>query len=79
METSTPDITTLTQSPTEPASSWLHTNLRALILVILAGAVAYLAVLGIAEARGALIQTFTVLVFALWGERAALKIPGKDS
>ncbi len=57
---------------------WLHINIRMLIALALTGMVCYLAASGVAEARSALISTFGVLAGSLWGERAALKTPGKD-
>ena len=59
--------------------TWLHTNLRNLIAVILTGIVCWLALTGSHEAMTALIAAFSVLMGALWGERAALKVPGQDS
>ena len=50
---------------------------RPVIMVILCGAVCYLAIQGLPEARQALFGAFSILVGALWGERAALKIPGR--
>jgi hypothetical protein len=61
------------------APTWLHTNLRNLIAVVLTVIVCWLALTGSHEAMTALIAAFSVLMGALWGERAALKIPGQDS
>ena len=66
--------TVLSQLPT-----WLHTNLRNLIALVLTVIVCWLALTGTHEAMTALIAAFSVLMGALWGERAALKIPGQDS
>ena len=72
--------TTLRQStlPSQPPT-WLHTNLRNLIAVVLTLIVCWLALTGRQEAMTALIAAFSVLMGALWGERAALKVPGQDS
>ena len=62
-----------------PLSTWLHTNLRNLIALALTGMVCWLAVYkGEPQAMAALIAAFSVLMGAIWGERAALKVPGKD-
>lgn len=61
------------------APGWLHTQLRPFLMMLLTVAVVYLAATGVAEAKTALISGFTVILGALWGERAALKIPGKDT
>lgn len=66
------------QSQSSPPG-WLTTHLRALVILPLTGAVIYLAVAGVAEAKTAVIGGFTLLIGALWGERAALKIPGRDT
>ena len=58
--------------------TWLHTNLRNLIAVALTGIVCWLAISGNHEATTAMIAAFSVLMGAIWGERAALKVPGKD-
>lgn len=69
----------ITQPTTPPPPpGWLHTQLRPLVVLALTGAVVYLAASGVAEAKTALISGFTLILGALWGERAALKIPGKD-
>jgi hypothetical protein len=59
--------------------TWLHNNLRNLIALVLTGIVCWLALTGREEAMTALIAAFSVLMGALWGERAALKVPGQDS
>ena len=61
------------------APTWLHTNLRNLIAVVLTLIVCWLALTRSHDAMTALIAAFSVLMGALWGERAALKIPGQDS
>ena len=57
---------------------WLSANLRNFIACALAGVVCWLALHGDRDATVALTAAFSVLVGALWGERAALKVPGKD-
>jgi hypothetical protein len=57
----------------------LQTHLRSLIALVLTGIVCWLALTGSKDAITALIAAFSVLMGALWGERAALKVPGKDS
>jgi hypothetical protein len=67
--------TALAQLPT-----WLHSNLRNLVALFLTGIVCWLAAFkGDPQAMTALIAAFSVLMGALWGERAALKVPGQDS
>ena len=72
--TTVPHSTAPPQGPT-----WLHTQLRNLIALVLTGLVCWLALTGIQEAMTALIAAFSLLMGALWGERAALKIPGQDT
>ena len=59
--------------------AWLHTNLRNLIALVLTGLVCYLAFQKNENAMAALIAAFSVLMGAIWGERAALKVPGQDA
>jgi hypothetical protein len=58
---------------------WLSINIRTIISLCLTAVVCYLAVLGVGEARAALVSTFSVLAGSLFGERAALKRPGEDN
>lgn len=60
-------------------ATWLHTNLRTLIALALTGLMCWLAYTGHKEAITALIAAFSVLMGAIWGERAALKVPGQDT
>lgn len=59
--------------------SWLHTNLRNVILVSMTLVVCWMAVTGNRDAVVGLMGAFTSLVGFLFGERSALKVPGKDS
>jgi len=59
--------------------TWLHMHLRNLIALGLTGIVCWLALTGSQDAMTALIAAFSLLMGALWGERAALKIPGQDT
>lgn len=68
---------TVSTGPTSPG--WLSTNLRNFIALALCVTVCYLAYIGIEQARTALVNGFMLLIGAIWGERAALKQPGKDS
>jgi hypothetical protein len=68
---------TVTTGPT--SAGWLSSNLRNIIALSLTGVVVYLAVMGNHDANIALVASFSVLMGAIWGERAALKQPGKDS
>ena len=70
---------TTTQSLSTERPGWLHTNLRNLIAIALTGVVCYLAVLGSEAAQSSLVAAFGVLVGMIFGERGALKIPGRDS
>ena len=53
--------------------------MRNLIALVLTGLVCWLALTGHDNAITALIAAFSVLMGALWGERAALKVPGQDA
>lgn len=68
---------TVSTGPTVPG--WLSGNLRNLILLGVTAVVSYLALIGVPEARSGIVVTFTGLVSFLFGERAGLKQPGKDS
>jgi hypothetical protein len=54
-------------------------NLRNMIALSLTGVVVYLALSGNHDAMVAVVTSYTVLMGAIWGERAALKQPGKDA
>ena len=71
--------TTVTQTGPVASSSWLHTNLRNLVAMALTLLVCWLALSGNEQAQAALIAAFTVLVGVIFGERAALKVPGRDT
>ena len=71
--------TTVTQTGPVVSSSWLHTNLRNLVAIALTALVCWLALIGNEQAQAALIAAFTVLVGVIFGERAALKVPGRDT
>lgn len=79
-----PPTTTHTTSETistvpTVAPGWLHANVRNIILLAVTAVVCYLAILGVAEVRSAVVATFTGLASYLFAERAALKVPGKDA
>ena len=59
--------------------SWLRRNLRSLVILAVAGTSCYLALTGAEGAQNAILITFTSVVSFLFGERAALKSPGKDT
>jgi hypothetical protein len=61
------------------APGWLSTNLRNLIALAMTAMVCYLALGGNHDAQIALVASFSVLMGAIWGERAALKTPGRES
>lgn len=67
-----------TTTPTVP-SGWLHTNLRNILAILITLPVVYLSLLGNTQAQAGLIAAFSVLVGMIWGERSALKVPGKDT
>lgn len=69
---------TLLKSPRAQLMGWLSANLRNAIAIALTVTVCYLAWVGVDQARTALVNGFMLLVGAIWGERAALKQPGKD-
>ena len=77
----TPTATTTTQTTSMNAISvgWLSGNLRNFIALSLTTVVIYLAVTGNHDASIALVASFSVLMGAIWGERAALKQPGRDT
>jgi hypothetical protein len=58
--------------------SWLSSNLRNVIAIALTLVVIYLAIDGDTTAQASIIAAFSVLVGAIWGERGALKIPGRN-
>ncbi len=72
-------LTVDSRSMGSPGPPWLHTNLRSVIALALTGLVCYLALTGNSNAMAALTAAFSVLMGAIWGERAALKKPGQDS
>lgn len=79
-----PDVvtqsTTVSQSTVATkGAGWLHTQLRNLIALALTGLITWLALTGNESAMSAVIAAFSVLMGAIWGERAALKVPGQDS
>jgi hypothetical protein len=77
---SPPPLTTLDRSTVVgQGASWLHTNLRNIIALVLTGLICYLAFKENQGAMAALTAAFSVLMGAIWGERAALKVPGKDA
>jgi hypothetical protein len=71
--------TSVTSTRVDPPPSWLHVNLRNIVLLAVTATVCYLAVIGIAEARSGLIVTFTGLASYLFAERAALKIKAEGN
>ena len=77
-----PDVQILTPaaSPSESVipQGWLSTHLRSGIALALTITICYLAWIGVEQARTALVNGFMLLIGAIWGERAALKRPGKD-
>jgi len=68
--------TTVTQM--QPPPSWLHTNLRNLVTIAFVGMTLWLAWVDAPHAREAVVVTATSLVSYLFGERTALRTPGKD-
>ena len=71
-------LVTLLKSPRAQLMGWLSANLRNGIAIALTVTVCYLAWIGVDQARTALVNGFMLLIGAIWGERAALKQPGKD-
>ena len=57
----------------------LSLNLRTIISLLLTLVVSLLALWGNDHAITGLIGAFSVLAGALWGERAALKVPGANN
>lgn len=51
---------------------------RPLCIVVLTGVVCYLAIRDVEGAREVVFTTFTVLAGHMYGERSALKVPGKS-
>lgn len=68
-----PDETSITTK-----ASVLTAHVRPFVMLALVGGVIAMALMGNKDAMTALIGAFSVLVGALWGERAALKIPGVE-
>lgn len=78
-----PQVVTSTETTTvvrggEPAGL-LSANLRNIIALAVTLVMCWLAWEGTEQARTALVNAFMLLVGAIWGERAALKQPGRDS
>lgn len=76
--TSTVDTTSRVTSVEQP-KTWLHINLRPLVVVLFVVMACYLAYLDEPGARASIVVTATSLVSYLFGERTALKSPGKDT
>ncbi len=72
------NVASSTVQPVSPPS-WLHTNLRSFLMIAIVGMVCWMAFEGDQQARAGLVAAFGVLIGMLWGERAALKIPGQHS
>lgn len=70
---------TVTTSTGPTSAGWMSRNLRNTVVIALTSMTCYLAWAGEEQARMALITSFTLLAGSLFGERAALKTPGKDS
>lgn len=70
---------TVTGSMGSPSQGWISTNLRNGVVITLTITICYLAYVGVADARMALVNAFMVLAGALFGERASLKVPGRDA
>lgn len=68
-----------TVTPSIIKESWLHVNIRNLVLVGLLVVVCYLAFRGIEAAIAAVLATFSTLAGSTWGSRDALKRPGVDN
>lgn len=58
---------------------FLSSNLRTIISLLLTVVTCILALRGNEQAVASLIGAFGVLAGALWGERAALKVPGEKN
>ena len=58
---------------------FLSSHLRTVISLMLTLAVCWLALRGDTSATSGLVGAFGVLAGALWGERAALKVPGEKN
>jgi hypothetical protein len=61
------------------ASSFVSALVRPITSIGLVATVCYLAIIGIAEARQALLAAFPMLLAFYWGERSALKQPEKKN
>lgn len=83
VETPPPEHASLTVETTSSPSAqggWLSANIRNLILVFLAVAVAWIAIgMRNEEAQKTLVVAFVTLIASKSGSSDALKIPGKDS
>jgi hypothetical protein len=84
-ETTTADPSTTTTQLTQVSGpptphSWLHNNVRPLIVLLLGIGVVYMAVyLRLEIAQAALATSFVSFANHLFTERTALKVPGRDS
>jgi hypothetical protein len=70
---------TTTVSTGGRTQGWMSANLRNFVVICMTGTLCYLVYKGNEQAQTAIIQGFMLLMGALWGERAALKVPGQDS
>ncbi len=61
-----------------PTSDQLWSFVRPVIAVVLLGDVTYLMCTGNTVAVASVTAAFSILIGAIWGERAALKKPGQD-
>lgn len=73
-QTVTTDTVTATQSG---PPSWLHRNVRNLLLLAVTGVVCWLAIQRVTEAVSAVVVVFASLASYLFAERAALAKPGE--
>lgn len=70
---------TTTTTRVEPPPSWLYRNLRPVILLLLVSDLLYLSYLDAPHARESVALLTIGLVNQIFGERSALKTPGKDA
>lgn len=74
----TSEVTTHTTGP--PVHTWLHNNVRPLLVLLLGAGVVFMAlVLRLELAQAALATSFVSFANHLFTEKTALKTPGKDT
>lgn len=78
VQTTTTTQTTEVSGPPEPPKSFLHREIRNLVVLFAGAATVYLAIRGLEAAQIGLVTFFIQQATAISTERTALKVPGKS-